>query len=101
MSLTSKDIKKSMRKKVLEDVELQELEGWTHCVVGHVKKNGRVAVLSATKESKLYWLKEQYEKLLDNAQEVRMKRMPTKLAGDEEGAPIRVVAYLPNVRDEK
>jgi hypothetical protein len=49
-----------------------------------VKKEGRENVLVCDKTMPLYWLKKQYEKLIDHAQEARIKKIPLKMAGSGE-----------------
>ena len=91
MSLNSKDRKKLARKKNLDEIEIQALEGFTHFVVGQVRKYGQLKVQT---DEDLVWLKKAQERVLDNAQEIRVKRLPQKIAGDGEN-PIRLVIELP------
>ena len=70
------------RKRDLATMEIQELEGFTNFVLGKVRKVGRAKVLESYKTqfalSPHFWLKEMYLKVIDHAQDVRLKNIQTK-----------------------
>ena len=75
--------------------------GFVTYVVGKVKKIGIENVLVTEGNEKLGWLRKAYDRVLDFAEQVQLKQMPTKVTGeDEDGNVIPLVVYLPQVKSE-
>lgn len=68
-----------------------EYAGFVGFVSGKVKKLGLENVLT---NPDLAWLKKAYGRVLNFAEQVQIKEIPTKLGGDEEN-PIKLHVYLP------
>lgn len=70
--------------------------GFVSFVVGKVNKVGIETVLKQYQPSfgpptEFNWLRKAYERVLNFSEQVQLKQMPQKLAGDDESAPIRVI----------
>lgn len=57
-----------------------EYEGFAHFVIGKVKRIGRENVLkqysTLNGPTEFYWLKKAYERLLDHAEQINIKKTP-------------------------
>jgi hypothetical protein len=81
-----------------QDRAVESHAGFVSFVSGKVKKEGLQNVLSSQRNDSLYWLKKSYERVLNFAEQVQLKRIPQQITG-EEGGPIPVIAYLPIKKD--
>lgn len=97
MSLSSKDRIKSVHLRNAQDRSVEELRAWENCIIGEVKKKGRKNVLKYESENKNYWLKKQYEKLVDYAHEVRLKRIPFEVKDPDGALKPKVDVSITNV----
>lgn len=56
--------------------------GFITCILGHVRKNGIKAVLSAKSDSELGWVKTGYKRVLEFAEMAYLKQIPSKIEGE-------------------
>ena len=84
MSLKSKDKKKSARKKNIDQMLIEEYEGFAYFVIKKVHSVGRQKVLEQSSESEFYWLRREYNRILDHSESIQIKQIPQKVAGGGE-----------------
>lgn len=73
--------KKHAQRKNIDEMLNTEYLGYANFIIGKVKKFGREKVLNSnwninTGGSEYYWLKKEYERLLDYAQDIYLRRIP-------------------------
>lgn len=77
--------------KTNQEKAIESHAAFVRFVASEVTKKGLKRVLSSSKRDELYWLKEAYERVLDFAEQVQIKQVPTKLEGTGEDGAIRLV----------
>lgn len=83
-----------------QDKAIEAHAGFVRFIVSQVEKEGLKDVLSRKPEDEGYWLKKSFNRVLDFAEQIQIKQVPTKLEGTGNGGAIPVIAYLPQVKDE-
>lgn len=77
-----------------QDKAIDAHAGFVRFIVSQVQKEGLKNVLQLKKDSELWWLHSAYERVLDFAEEVQLKRIPQKLEGSGENGEFKLVIEI-------
>lgn len=77
-----------------QDKAIESHVGFVSFVAGKVKKVGLENVLKSEKGGEYYWLKKSLERVLDFAEEVQIKKIPTTLEGSGENGEFKVIVEI-------
>ena len=73
---------------------IQAHAAFVNFVNSKVNKFGIAEVLSQGKRDEFYWLREAYERVLNFAEEVQIKRIPTQLEGTGDNGEFKVTVEI-------
>lgn len=65
-------------------------------ISAEIEKRGIKKVLASKKEDDIYWLRKAYDRVLNFAEQVQLKKIPTKLEGSGERGEFVVTVEIAN-----